>query len=820
MDDLSIWYIYPIGGAEFENMYTQSNAYVKKLGSWTILSLLLLSTVLVVIPIAAHATITGTPTLGALNSVPTPGSFASAGTSINVTAGSATVSAINNAPATGFFTIDFTGVTFSGAQFFLYMSTNGLNNVNRTGGDVAYAGPFSKSDFAANVGTLKAVTFGSNTYYIGEATGTNIPVVEGPIPIAISNAYNYVKVYDGSCGTNPTFCGGAGIAVAAGVVLVQPGLTVSPTSGPAGVTVTASGGGFPTSTTVNLNYTFTFQSFANPSVATVMKGNWTTGVSTGPGYFTTSAAMVDTKQVINPPPLSPLPTTSIAISATHYSGATTRVYASTTFTENNRFISEVVSLDSSGTIITPTENPFVLNNMYGSWNGSSVGPVRNLFTQNAVSLGTLVIAGNDTLVNSGVTFWVGSTATGGTLTQIGSTSSNGQGNYNGTAALPPLSNGLHLVIVQNNGVSYWFQIFILPSLILTPSSGPVHTTVTAQGYGFPAGSNIYLYWFELTTTDDTYFNLNSTSGALINITIPSNGFFTGVMFFVPHSFGGSHDVAASTSYVKNPTSVPATEVAHTSFTVTPQITVTPSSVNANTMGMMMASGTGFNPNNFYLVQIDNSFFTELGPSNNGDLVVNYTAAGFRPGLHQIELVALDESLGYFSDNTGSSVPAAYAYWNVTTTGDYISNQISGFTAAINDLKTTMTNLQNSIASLTTSVQAVQTSVGQIATNVNSILTNTNGLSTTLSTLGGKIDSLNTALTSVSGSLTSISNTVNSINTALGSTGSVGSQLSGMASQVKSTNDTVNAVSTYVLVVAVLAAITLVLELAIIVRKLS
>src|SRR5262249_19308547 len=146
--------------------------------------------------------------------------------------------------------------------------------------------------------------------------------------------------------------------------------------------------------------------------------------------------------------------------------------------------------------------------------------------------GSLVITGNESLVNSAVTFWIGAT-------QLGNTTSTGGGNWTGTATLPALAKGPYEVDVNNNGQLMWFHIFVFPSIVLTPSSGPVGTTVTATAFGFPADSAVFLYWFEHASGDSTYYNLfNATTGA--------NGEFNvTVTFTVPHTYGGGHDVSAS-----------------------------------------------------------------------------------------------------------------------------------------------------------------------------------------------------------------------------------------------------------------------------------
>ncbi|MDE1852987.1 MAG: hypothetical protein KGI38_04465 [Thaumarchaeota archaeon] len=84
-------------------------------------------------------------------------------------------------------------------------------------------------------------------------------------------------------------------------------------------------------------------------------------------------------------------------------------------------------------------------------------------------------------------------------------------------------------------------------------------------------------------------------------------------------------------------------------------------------------------------------------------------------------------------------------------------------------------------------------------------------------LSSAISTLQASLTTITSSLTSITNSLTSINTAAGN---AATQAGNAATQAQNAANAVASTQTYVLVVAVLAAITLVLELAILVRKLS
>ena len=111
-------------------------------------------------------------------------------------------------------------------------------------------------------------------------------------------------------------------------------------------------------------------------------------------------------------------------------------------------------------------------------------------------------------------------------------------------------------------------------------------------------------------------------------------------------------------------------------------------------------------------------------------------------------------------------------------------------------QTTLTSITNSLSSMTTSLNSITGSLASITSNLNTLGTAVTGLQTSLTNIGNQISSMNTVVQGL------------------------GTQVSNAASQATNAANNASTVQTYVLVVAVLAAITLVLELAILVRKLS
>jgi len=105
------------------------------------------------------------------------------------------------------------------------------------------------------------------------------------------------------------------------------------------------------------------------------------------------------------------------------------------------------------------------------------------------------------------------------------------------------------------------------------------------------------------------------------------------------------------------------------------------------------------------------------------------------------------------------------------------------------------------------------SASALSTGLSGLNTAVAGLATTLGQVQSTLGSINTAVGGLSTAQTNMQTSLGNINTQV-------TALSGLSDQLKTATSGISSTQTYVLVVAVLAAITLVLELAILVRKLS
>ena len=118
---------------------------------------------------------------------------------------------------------------------------------------------------------------------------------------------------------------------------------------------------------------------------------------------------------------------------------------------------------------------------------------------------------------------------------------NGTGFFNTTTTVPTSSLGVHnFTIIDNGLVVFQVSVNVVQSITISPTSGPVGTTVTVNGYGFPSAGTPAGYVYNATIT----FGASATIRAWA--LTDANGAFT-TTFVVPTSPGGSNVVNATTN---------------------------------------------------------------------------------------------------------------------------------------------------------------------------------------------------------------------------------------------------------------------------------
>jgi hypothetical protein len=689
-------------------------------------------------------------------------------------------------------TLDFHSVIFSGAQFYLVWSSNGFSQISS--GDFVFTPTITTAD-------LTALKFTAYTSTIGNYT-VGYDAVTGPIPKNIAGGDYYIKCYDGSADS---------VAVTSSYIEVMPSFTVTPDSGAPGTPLTLKASGLSASGKANLTY-YNPISGDNVSIA-----NLTAASSIGQLTYTMAA----------PDLLKALPSGS----QLNYSYGiifgvidnSTGSPGTATYMEGERGLLQV---DSAYPSVTPTP-------VYPSY--AEFGNLTNLINiANVHVFDSVVISGNSFYVGSVSFWWDGSS-------QIATATTNSTGFFNTTVTIPTTTIGNHYVYIKDKNTIFGFNVTVKPALILTPSKGPIFTIVSAQAYGFTTNIDVYLYWYQETYKDVTYYWTN-------NATVGSNGEFNvTVKFTVPHTFGGVHPVVALTTFLGNTTtSVPGSDViTSANFTVTQQITIYPTTIT-NDGSLVTVTFTGLSPVVGYIPDIDNQYLgqnvvnqtgTQSLPSGlvgngTGDVSIQFVAAGFTSGLH------------VFSMYGGGNTTPVYKTFTVTGTSadtqailSQMTTNNNAITASLNKLQTSMsslnTNITASIASLNTAltsgVSSIRSDIAGVSSSVSSLSSTTTSGFSSVNTAIGSINTSVSGLSGISSQITSLGSTLGTQITNLGntlgtqitsSTNSITSAINSQTSTTSNIKTEVDSLSTYLIIIGILAAIVLVIEIAILIRRLS
>ncbi len=161
--------------------------------------------------------------------------------------------------------------------------------------------------------------------------------------------------------------------------------------------------------------------------------------------------------------------------------------------------------------------------------------------------------------------------------------------------------------------------------------------------------------------------------------------------------------------------------------------------------------------------------------------------------------------------------SSFAAWG--SAGFTVNSQIAP-ASSLHSILGNLTAIGTSLASLTTTTNGISTAIGALTTTVNSISSQVSSDHTVITGIQSTVSTLNTAVSGITTSLNTLTSDMTTLMSSVSGLSGLSSQMSSLSSQVSNVNSTVSTDQTYVLVVAAIAAITLVLELAILVRKLS
>jgi trimeric autotransporter adhesin len=154
----------------------------------------------------------------------------------------------------------------------------------------------------------------------------------------------------------------------------------------------------------------------------------------------------------------------------------------------------------------------------------------------------------------------------------------------------------------------------------------------------------------------------------------------------------------------------------------------------------------------------------------------------------------------------ATMTASFLYSAASGSSSSSTTVTATVTQTVTSAAATVTSITTATTTATATITAASGAAGNYTAQLNSIQSSLNALASTMA-------SVQSSLTSISNGVSGITNTLSGLSTNL-------TTLNGVGSQLNSLNGAVSNNQTYVLVVAALAAITLVLELAILVRKLS
>ncbi len=146
----------------------------------------------------------------------------------------------------------------------------------------------------------------------------------------------------------------------------------------------------------------------------------------------------------------------------------------------------------------------------------------------------------------------------------------------------------------------------------------------------------------------------------------------------------------------------------------------------------------------------------------------------------------------------------------------IATAVSG----LSGLGKNITSISAALTTISNNVNSMNTAIGSLSSTLGTINTNVQGLGTSLTTLSNTVNTISSSIGSITSSITTLTNDVTQMQTTIGSLSGLAGDMSSLQGSVNSLSTSVSNEQTYILVVAALAVITLVLELAILIRKMS
>ena len=683
-------------------------------------------------------------------------------TSVGVYAGTSTVAQVDGTTPTvspAYLAINLTGITFSGAQFDIYLSPNGFSQINTTT-DILVAGAFAVSAVTATPTNVTA-TVGSETgknYSIGAYNPTT-SLIEGPMPTNIPGGHYFIKIYDGSSSSVAVSL--QELIILPAVEISLPGVTAgSALTGPAGGAVTLTGSGFSANGIVNIT--------AKSSLATkdVYSKNITAdsiGEFTWSSSNDTAFKAADLGATFSGTPVSGSQGT---LTYKGYDWGTAQTSATALYTEAFRQFS-VAKAFNPGTGLFSSASGTAPYGNYSAGNPSVNGYVTYL----------LEIQGNFFNPSSQPSFtFTGFGGATSAITPTAITAINSTGAFSANFTVPVAPKGQGFLSVYDSSGNLSLGVNVQTTLAISPSSGPEGTSVSVSGYGFTATSNVTVWWLGISFTNPV--NPATNNALLYNSTVPSSGSFS-FTFSVPNDvYGGNHSISANST---------APDYAAARFFVSPSFSLSTTTAALGTLTTFTAQGLAVGNTSIFTTD---PHFAQVNASQTGATGITYTVS--------YDNALLSNAVKGNVNGTATYPVIAAGVPMVHYVGVVYLSPITGTYTALTPIGLNVTGSTTEGAEIISLLQSYQSQT----------MSQLNSLSSSVSSLSSQVTN---GFTSVNSAISALSSKVDTVQSTLGS---VQTQTAGIAGVASSLGNA----TTYLLVAVVLAAIVLVLEIVILVRK--
>jgi len=462
--------------------------------------------------------------------------------------------------------------------------------LSRTSGSPSSTVTVTGTGFARN--TVTAILF---DYAFVEETTTSANgafTKSITIPTTANGGIHRITANDGVSSVDSTF-----------TVDSQTMITLSPTNGVIGSTVTVTGSNFGASKTITIR-------FDNSNIST----NPVTVISTGTGSFAATLAIpsnaiagshtvsatdgtlmasgifnVSGSSIVTISPTSGAVGTMLTVTGSGFSGngVVTIKFDSTTLVTSPASITTSSSGTFSATINVPTgiaTGSHTISATDSSGRGGSA--IFNITTSGTISLSSNAGIGGTAVTISGSGYNPSSTVTvkfdsTTLITSPSVVTTNTAGSFTATIAIPSgTSLGSHTISATDSSgrtASTIFNVTTAGIITISPVSGPTGTEVALTGSNFAPNTKISIKFGNISVRTFPVDVVTSNTGTFI------------AMFDVPAGVSGSHSVTASDSTSRTGSGV---------FAVTaPSVSLLPISGNVITAGApVTVSGFGFVPN--------------------------------------------------------------------------------------------------------------------------------------------------------------------------------------------------------------------------------